>query len=133
MLAATTACGLTQISCSSNDTPVENIPEEGYSISDAEYARFNGKVIEEGEITTQEILEDMIADHMDMQTYDDTIYTEYAKSALEQIANATARTRSGEDGSSGRDLMFKLAYTTVRYTTTSVDGSQKEMSELIVF
>ncbi|MCR5240529.1 MAG: hypothetical protein K6E15_10275 [Prevotella sp.] len=131
LLAATMACGLTQISCSKGDTPV--IVEEGYSISDEEFAGFNGKVIESGEMTTRAILEDMIEDHMDMQTYDDTIYTDYATSALEQLADANARTRAGEDGEPGSDKMLKLAYTTVRYTTTSVDGSQKEMSELIVW
>ena len=131
LLAATMACGLTQISCSKGDTPV--IVEEGYSISDEEFAGFNGKVIESGEMTTRAILEDMIEDHMDMQTYDDTIYTDYATSALEQLADANARTRAGEDGEPGSDKKFKLAYTTVRYTTTSVDGSQKEMSELIVW
>ena len=131
LLAATMACGLTQTSCSKGDTPV--IVEEGYSISDEEFAGFNGKVIESGEMTAQAILEDMIEDHMDMQTYDDTIYTDYATSALEQLADANARTRAGEDGEPGSDKKFKLAYTTVRYTTTSVDGSQKEMSELIVW
>lgn len=131
LLAATMACGLTQISCSKGDTPV--IVEEGYSISDEEFAGFNGKVIESGEMTTRAILEDMIEDHMDMQTYDDTIYTDYATSALEQLSDANARTRAGEDGEPGSDKKLKLAYTTVRYTTTSVDGSQKEMSELIVW
>ena len=121
LLAATMACGLTQISCSKGDTPV--IVEEGYSISDEEFAGFNGKVIESGEMTTRAILEDMIEDHMDMQTYDDTIYTDYATSALEQLADANARTRAGEDGEPGSDKKFKLAYTTVRYTTTSVDAS----------
>lgn len=135
LLAATMACGLTQISCSNGDTPVGTpvIEEEGYSISDEEFAGFNGQVIESGEMTTRAILEDMIEDHMDMQTYDDTIYTDYATSALEQLADANARTRAGEDGEPGSDKTFKLAYTTVRYTTTSVDGSQKEMSELIVW
>ena len=131
LLAATMACGLTQTSCSKGDTPV--IVEEGYSISDEEFAGFNGKVIESGEMTAQAILEDMIEDHMDMQTYDDTIYTDYAKSELELLAEANAGTRAGEDGEPGIDKTAKLAYTTVRYTTTSVDGSQKEMSELIVW
>ena len=131
LLAATMACGLTQISCSKGDTPV--IVEEGYSISDEEFAGFNGKVIESGEMTTRAILEDMIEDHMDMQTYDDTIYTDYAKSELKLLADANVGTRAGEDGEPGIDKTAKLAYTTVRYTTTSVDGSQKEMSELIVW
>ena len=135
MLAAMMACGLMQISCFKDDNPVGTpvIEEEGYSISDEEFAAFNGKEIESGEMTTQAILEDIIEDHMDMQTYDDTIYTDYAKSELELITKAKAGTRAGEDGEPGDDKSLKLAYTTVRYTTTSVDGSQKEMSELIVW
>ena len=135
MLAAMMACGLMHISCLKDDNPVGTpvIEEEGYSISDEEFAAFNGKEIESGEMTTQAILEDMIEDHMDMQTYDDTIYTDYAKSELKLLADANVGTRAGEDGEPGIDKTAKLAYTTVRYTTTSVDGSQKEMSELIVW
>ena len=133
-MAATMVCGLTQISCSNSDSPVvAEVVTEGYSISDEEYAKFNGKVIETGEMTTKAILEDIIDDHKDMQSSGDTIYTEYAKTALEEMASAASRTRAGEDGTPGRNWFFKLAYTTVRYTTTSVDGSQKEMSELIVW
>ena len=75
MLAATVACGLMLISCFKDDTPVGTsvdtpvitpvIEEEGYSISDEEFAAFNGKEIESGEMTTQAILEDMIDDHKD--------------------------------------------------------------------
>ena len=135
MLAAMMACGLMQISCFKDDNPVGTpvIEEEGYSISDEEFAAFNGKEIESGEMTTQAILEDMIEDHMDMQTDDDVIYTDYAKSELKLLADANVGTRAGEDGEPGIDKTAKLAYTTVRYTTTSVDGSQKEMSELIVW
>ena len=66
MLAATVACGLMLISCFKDDTPVGTsvdtpvitpvIEEEGYSISDEEFAAFNGKEIESGEMTTQAIL-----------------------------------------------------------------------------
>ena len=54
MLAAMMACGLMQISCFKDDNPVGTpvIEEEGYSISDAEFAAFNGKEIESGEMTT---------------------------------------------------------------------------------
>ena len=67
MLAATVACGLMLISCFKDDTPVGTsvdtpvitpvIEEEGYSISDEEFAAFNGKEIESGEMTTQAILD----------------------------------------------------------------------------
>ena len=116
MLAAMMACGLMQISCFKDDNPVGTpvIEEEGYSISDEEFAAFNGKEIESGEMTTQAILEDMIEDHMDMQTDDDVIYTDYAKSELKLLADANVGTRAGEDGEPGIDKTAKLAYTTVR-------------------
>ena len=95
----------------------------------------NVKVVESGDFTISEIVEDILVDHEDMDTDDDFIYTEWGKEQLNNIqAQEKATTRSGEglDGESGESKMG-MRYVTIRYKTTGADGKETELSELIAY
>ena len=120
--------------CSCDD--IADNPSTIYAKSkDIGYDVKNVKVVESGDFTISEIVEDILVDHEDMDTDDDFIYTEWGKEQLNNIqAQEKATTRSGEglDGESGESKMG-MRYVTIRYKTTGADGKETELSELIAY
>ena len=131
MQAAILFCGLLTMgltSCTPDN--VDNASSEsrdlGYDISDV-------KLIDSGIIDVQDIYQDIVDDHSDLETEDDIMYYNWGKEQLEALQNQSkSGTRVGEDGEPG-ETFAGMKYVTIRYKTTGADGSEKELSELIAY
>ena len=93
-------CG-TLTSCS-DDSPSQNDGSENtdaYVISDEEFARLNGEVIEDGIMKVESIYQDLIDDHDDLDSEDDSLLLAFARDGLDEVTVAQTRSdKENEDG-----------------------------------
>ena len=102
-----------------------------YDLNDVE-------VTDSGVISTLDLLQDVIDDHSMLEDRDDSLYNEWGASQYAIIDSQNkARTRDGDgegwDGAGGTGYAQSAKWVTIRYKSTSVDGSTKDFSELIVY
>ena len=113
----------------------DNVDNASSGSRDLDYDISNVVLIDSGYISTLDIYKDIVNDHDDLETDEDSIYYEWGNEQLEIYQNqAKARTRNEEviEGESG-ETMLGMKYITIRYKTTGADGSEKDLSELIAY
>ena len=113
----------------------DNVDNASSGSRDLDYDIKNVELIDSGFISSLDIYKDIVEDHDDLETDEDSIYYEWGNEQLEVFQNQVkAGTRNGEftDGESG-ETMMGLKYITIRYKTTGADGSEKDLSELIAY
>ena len=138
MLAAILTCSLSVTglsSCTSDnaDNSSYNEYEEFYAWL---YELYQIQYLDSGFISYYDLLWDIIDDHSEQETYDDQLYYDWAMHYLDSLANvygvSATRTRGYEDEEGWNDASG-VKYATIRYKTIGADGSEKELSELIVY
>ena len=133
MLVAILSCSLMTTGFSSCIS--DNVDNASSGSGDLDYDIKNVELIDSGFISSMDIYKDMVNDHDDLETDEDSIYYEWGNEQLEIYQNqAKARTRNEEviEGESG-ETMLGMKYITIRYKTTGADGSEKDLSELIAY
>ena len=113
----------------------DNVDNASSGSRDLDYDIKNVELIDSGFISSMDIYKDIVNDHDDLETDEDSIYYEWGNEQLEIYQNqAKARTRNEEviEGESG-ETMLGMKYITIRYKTTGADGSEKDLSELIAY
>ena len=133
MLVAILSCSLMTTGFSSCISDNEDNASSGSR--DLDYDIKNVELIDSGFISSMDIYKDIVNDHDDLETDEDSIYYEWGNEQLEIYQNqAKARTRNEEviEGESGQ-TMLGMKYITIRYKTTGADGSEKDLSELIAY
>ena len=133
MLVAILSCSLMTTGFSSCIS--DNVDNASSGSGDLDYDIKNVELIDSGFISSLDIYKDIVKDHDDLETDEDSIYYECGNAQLEILQNqAKARTGNGDviEVESG-ETMLGLKYITIRYKTTGADGSEKDLSELIAY
>ena len=133
MLVAIFTCSLLTTGLSSCVS--DNVDNASSGSRDLGYDIKNVELIDSGFISSLDIYKDIVDDHDDQETDEDSIYYEWGNEQLKNLQNQVkARTRNGEftDGESG-ETMLGMKYITIRYKTMGADGSEKDLSELIAY
>ena len=113
----------------------DNVDNASSGSRDLDYDIKNVELIDSGFISSMDIYKDIVNDHDDLETDEDSIYYEWGNEQLEIYQNqAKPRTRNEEviEGESG-ETMLGMKYITIRYKTMGADGSEKDLSELIAY
>lgn len=100
-----------------------------YDLKDVEF-------VDSGVISTMDLIKDVIGDHSMMEDRDDSLYTDWGVSQyaiIDSLNKAGTRAGEGWDGEGGTGYAQNAKWVTIRYKSTSVDGSTKDFSELIVY
>ena len=100
-----------------------------YDLKDVEF-------VDSGVISTMDLIKDVIGDHSMMEDRDDSLYTDWGVSQyaiIDSLNKAGTRAGEGWDGEGGTGYAQSAKWVTIRYKSTSVDGSTKDFSELIVY
>ena len=100
-----------------------------YDLKDVEF-------VDSGVISTMDLIKDVIGDHSMMEDRDDSLYTDWGVSQyaiIDSLNKAGTRAGVGWDGEGGTGYAQSAKWVTIRYKSTSVDGSTKDFSELIVY
>jgi len=130
-------CSLTVTSLGSCTN--DNADNGGYGAGgDFSYNLNNVEIVDSGVINTVDLIKDVIDDHSMLEDFDDSIYTDWGRSQFAIIdsqnkAGTRAGAGEGWDGSGGTGYAQCAKWVTIRYKSTSVDGSTKYLSELIVW
>ena len=141
IIAAALTCGLatmTLTACSDDDD--NNDAHEGQPLYDVA----NIKVIESGRISATDFYQRLIQSATEGNADEDEMLTEFYQQQLasikayEQYFRDSLANVSGANGSEGADtdgksMTYSYEWTTIRYTTTDVDGNNIECSELLVW
>lgn len=94
------------------------------------------EILDSGVISTMDLIKDVIEDHSMMEDRDDSLYTDWGVSQyaiIDSLNKAGTRAGEGWDGEGGTGYAQNAKWVTIRYKSTSVDGSTKDFSELIVY
>ena len=94
------------------------------------------EILDSGVISTMDLIKDVIEDHSMMEDRDDSLYTDWGVSQyaiIDSLNKAGTRAGEGWDGAGGTGYAQSAKWVTIRYKSTSVDGSTKDFSELIVY
>jgi pimeloyl-ACP methyl ester carboxylesterase len=96
------------------------------------------EILDSGVISTMDLIKDVIEDHSMMEDRDDSLYSDWGVSQyaiIDSLNKAGTRAGDGEgwDGAGGTGYAQSAKWVTIRYKSTSVDGSTKDFSELIVY
>lgn len=94
------------------------------------------EILDSGVINTMDLIKDVIEDHSMMEDRDDSLYTDWGVSQyaiIDSLNKAGTRAGEGWDGEGGTGYAQSAKWVTIRYKSTSVDGSTKDFSELIVY
>ena len=100
-----------------------------YDLKDVEF-------VDSGVISTMDLIKDVIGDHSMMEDRDDSLYTDWGVSQyaiIDSLNKAGTRAGEGWDGEGGTGYAQNAKWVTIRYKSTSVDGSTKDFSELIIY
>ena len=100
-----------------------------YDLKDVEF-------VDSGVISTMDLIKDVIGDHSMMEDRDASLYTDWGVSQyaiIDSLNKAGTRAGEGWDGEGGTGYAQSAKWVTIRYKSTSVDGSTKDFSELIVY
>ena len=100
-----------------------------YDLKDVEF-------VDSGVISTMDLIKDVIGDHSMMEDRDDSLYTDWGVSQyaiIDSLNKAGTRAGEGWDGEGGTGYAQSAKWVTIRYKSTSVDGSTKDFSELIIY
>lgn len=140
-LMAAVLCCLTissLVSCT-NDKNDNSVNSGGYSGGgDFIYDLKDVEIIDSGIINTADLIKDIIEDHSKMEDRDDSLYSDWGVSQyaiIDSLNKIGTRAGYGEgwDGTGGTGYAQNAKWVTIRYKSTSVDGSTKDLSELIVY
>lgn len=140
-LMAAVLCCLTissLVSCT-NDKIDNSVNSGGYSGGgDFIYDLKDVEIIDSGIINTADLIKDIIEDHSKMEDRDDSLYSDWGVSQyaiIDSLNKIGTRAGYGEgwDGTGGTGYAQNAKWVTIRYKSTSVDGSTKDLSELIVY
>jgi hypothetical protein len=141
MIAAALTCvlaSMTLTACSDYDD--NNDAHEGQPLYDVA----NIQVIDSGRISVTDFYQRLIQSATEGNADEDEMLTEFYQQQLasikayEQYLRDSLANVSGANGSEGADtdgksMTYSYEWTTIRYTTTDVDGNNIECSELLVW
>ena len=133
MLVAILSCSLMTTGFSSCIS--DNVDNASSGSGDLDYDIKNVELIDSGFISSLDLYKDIVNDHDDLETDEDSLYYDWGNAQLTSLQNQpNAATRSDEiqTGESGITAMG-IKYVTIRYKTTGADGSKKMLSELIAY
>ena len=113
----------------------DNVDNASSENRDLEYDISDVELIDSGFVSSLDLYKDIVNDHDDLETDEDSLYYDWGNAQLTSLQNQpNAATRSDEiqTGESGITAMG-IKYVTIRYKTTGADGSKKMLSELIAY